>query len=187
MPVVLKEILHFMDRELGILAYDPYKGPHSCRIIELPGDIDREWSKRVDEKTILFDVHRGHLRFFAASNAYNDGLRISMWTLSDYDEGHWLLEHRISLSELACDISFPDSPYLVPITFHPFDSDTVYLGCIVGKFALYLVVTHVSLLLLQSPLSKQKLSDIKQRDAAIILVDKNMIMRNKQGEAFENR
>ncbi|XP_027155888.1 putative F-box/kelch-repeat protein At4g22430 [Coffea eugenioides] len=128
MPVVLKEILHFMDRELGILAYDPYKGPHSCRIIELPGDIDREWSKRVDEKTILFDVHRGHLRFFAASNAYNDGLRISMWTLSDYDEGHWLLEHRISLSELACDISFPDSPYLVPITFHPFDSDTVYLG-----------------------------------------------------------
>lgn len=128
MPVVLKEILHFMDRELGILAYDPYKGPHSCRIIKLAGDIDRYWSKSVDVNTILFDVHHGLLRFFVVSNAFNDGYRIRMWTLCDYEEGLWLFEHCIRLNEVACDISFPSSSYLVPIAFHPFDSDTVYLG-----------------------------------------------------------
>ncbi|XP_027157041.1 putative F-box/kelch-repeat protein At4g22430 [Coffea eugenioides] len=128
MPVVLKEILHFMDRKLGILAYDPYKGPHSYRIIQLPGDIDREWSKSVGTKGILFDVHHGRLRFFVGSNAYNDGYRISMWTLSDYEEGLWLLEHRINLREAACDSSYLRSSRLVPIAFHPYDSDTVYLG-----------------------------------------------------------
>ncbi|KAL3535230.1 hypothetical protein ACH5RR_003691 [Cinchona calisaya] len=53
-----------------------------------------------------------------------------MWTLSDYEAGLWLLEHRMSRNEFLCDISFLSSSklVLVPVAFHPFDFETVYLG-----------------------------------------------------------
>lgn len=126
----MKEIFNLVDRELGILAYDPYKNPNSCRIIRFSEDIKREGEGWHYGRNSIFDVHQGYLRYFEMSDtSYNVGFRsLNMWILSDYEEWLWSLEHRIIGDEVLCDISYFNSSYMVPVTFHPFDYDIVYIG-----------------------------------------------------------
>ncbi|KAL3535223.1 hypothetical protein ACH5RR_003684 [Cinchona calisaya] len=160
MPVVFKESLHFVDSEVGILAYDPYKDPNSCRVIKLPEGIDRKCNTSQSGKTRLFDVHQGYLRYFEVSHALYDNqfTSLSMWTLSDYEAGLWFLEHRISHNEFFCDISFLSSSnlFLVPVAFHPFDFDTVYLGR--GKTILSYNMQTRELIVLGNPVPLENIS-----------------------------
>ncbi|KAL3535231.1 hypothetical protein ACH5RR_003692 [Cinchona calisaya] len=75
-----------------------------------------------------------------------------MWTLGDYEAGLWLLEHWISHDEVLCDLSFLSS-YLVPVAFHPFEYDTMYLGF--GKSILsYNTISKLSkLIVLRNPVT----------------------------------
>ncbi|KAL3535221.1 hypothetical protein ACH5RR_003682 [Cinchona calisaya] len=96
MIVTFKEILQFVDLELGILAYEPYESSNSCCGIRFPEDRGSEGTTMsYYERIRLFDVHQEHLRYFEVSKiSYFTGFwRLSMWTLVDCEAGLSSSEH----------------------------------------------------------------------------------------------
>lgn len=135
-PVGLNGKLHWIDRRHGILAFNPYDDFNQCRVIGLPGDIDEQCiDARNNGRPVLFDVHKGQLRYMEVSvvSVYPFGFSgISVWVLDEYDSSSWSLQHRVKIK----DITFDDilirkamnGVIPTPIAFHPLDSNIIYLG-----------------------------------------------------------
>ncbi|KAK4424434.1 F-box protein [Sesamum alatum] len=136
MPAILNGIMHWVTGKHGIMAYDPYHKPDSLRFITLPGDIDQRCNDAKHHGMIgvpsLCDAHQGRLRYFEMSGfcKHPHGFSsISVWILNDYSSGDWCLQHRVSAADILYDDILSDQNlFLQPISFHPFDSDILYLG-----------------------------------------------------------
>ncbi|KAL3537356.1 hypothetical protein ACH5RR_000722 [Cinchona calisaya] len=132
MPVSFNGNLHWVDRELGIVVFDPYKNPHKCRIIRLPPDINKQLNNsKYNGIHSLCDVSQGHLKYFEVSGNFEQQafLGFSIWVLDDYITGHWHLQHRVRHSDILFPDTLPRSGLpLIPVSFHPFDPNIFFLG-----------------------------------------------------------
>ncbi|KAK2996377.1 hypothetical protein RJ639_024789 [Escallonia herrerae] len=118
-PVAFNGILHWFDWVAMdfIIAYDPYKNPSCCRLINLPG------SSRG-----MCDVFQGRLACIELSSAndYDDrqddhgfDWNLNLWTLQDYDKEDWNLEKKDTISDVSDD-------QWAPMAFHPLNPDVFY-------------------------------------------------------------
>ncbi|XP_027082183.1 F-box protein At3g26010-like [Coffea eugenioides] len=130
-PIFFEENLHWSDSELGIIAYDPYNNPNEFRIIEFPTDADGEYSmSRYGFNSSMYGVHQGYLKYFEVSRPLQQGFSdFKIWVLEDYNSNKWFLQHTVRNEEIIVD----DSLHLrmltaIPVAFHPYDADIVYLG-----------------------------------------------------------
>ncbi|KAL3537357.1 hypothetical protein ACH5RR_000723 [Cinchona calisaya] len=98
----------WVDRELGIVAFDPYMNLDKCRIIGLPHDIDKQLN---DSKSngirSLCGVCQGRLKYFEVSNHFQ---HLIIWVLDDYITGHWLRHSDILFPETYLAVTY--LPYL---------------------------------------------------------------------------
>ncbi|XP_073119668.1 putative F-box/kelch-repeat protein At1g15680 [Henckelia pumila] len=125
-PVVFRQTLHWMITKHRLLAYDPYN--NSVRFTRLPSDDPASYEEsKIDVDDALFDEHGGHLRYAEVKLDDRGWTNVSIWVLDDYDSARWCLQHRVGLEE--------PSDSSVPLSFHPFDSNIVYI--INGKLGLY--------------------------------------------------
>lgn len=114
-------ILHWISPIDGIIAYDPQRNPDSFRAIALPIDVDK---RRSPEDTFrMGGTYQGCLRYLESAP-----LSMSVWVLKDYGCGdNWCLQHRVEYRDVNLDRRIRMN--IEPISFHPFDSDIIYLGC----------------------------------------------------------
>ncbi|XP_016459023.1 putative F-box/kelch-repeat protein At1g15680 [Nicotiana tabacum] len=135
-PVSLNGNLHWIDRRLGIMAFDPSNDLNQCRVIELHDDIDKQCNDaRNNGSPTLCDVHQGRLRYIEVSlvPSYPFGFSgFSVWVLDDYDSSNWSLQHRVKIRDIVFDdISMSKALtglIPTPIAFHPLDANILYLG-----------------------------------------------------------
>lgn len=129
LPIAFNGNLHWIDHELGIVAYDPYGNPEKSHIIGLPADKD---NKKCNELACLCDVHQGRLKYFESSVTFQQpGFScFSIWILDDYSTGDWHLLHRVNQSDVLFGNNLQRHVFSppVPVCYHPFDSDIVFLG-----------------------------------------------------------
>ncbi|KAL2231384.1 putative F-box/kelch-repeat protein At1g15680 [Sesamum indicum] len=133
MATILDGILHWVTGKHGIIAYDPYEKPDSLRFIALPGDIDRRCNNAKHHGIpSLCDAHQGRLRYFEMSGFCKRPYgfsSIGIWILNDYSSGEWCLQHRVRAADILYDdVLSGQYLFLQPMSFHPFDSDILYLG-----------------------------------------------------------
>uniref|UniRef100_A0A5B7CEN8 F-box domain-containing protein n=1 Tax=Davidia involucrata TaxID=16924 RepID=A0A5B7CEN8_DAVIN len=133
-PFLFNGIMHWFTYEHGMVAFDPYKNAKQCRLIKLPDDRNIESEYKYDGLYRLCNGCQGHLRYFEVAPEASEYFCFSMWVLKDYEEVEWCLEHQVT----RCDI-WSDDPNLsgsllhvtfVPLAFHPFSLDVVYLRCV---------------------------------------------------------
>lgn len=112
-------ILWMVDNSL--LSYDPKTT--SIKIIDLPND-----------QMGMFGVSCGHLYYYEL-NQYDPILRV--WMMINFEAGEWVLQHGIRYDHLWSSdeslndfLSLPNTEkYLRWVSFHPIDSDIVFLKC----------------------------------------------------------
>ncbi|XP_070038103.1 putative F-box/kelch-repeat protein At4g22430 [Nicotiana tomentosiformis] len=135
-PVDLNGNLHWIDRRLGIMAFNPSSDLNQCRIIGLPNDIDKQCNDaRNNGSPTLCDVHQDHLRYIEVSlvPSYPFGFSgFSVWILDNYDSSNWTLQHRVKIRDIVFDDTLISKALTglipTPIAFHPLDSNILYLG-----------------------------------------------------------
>ncbi|KAA8530281.1 hypothetical protein F0562_004990 [Nyssa sinensis] len=133
-PFTFNGIIHWFTCEHRLVAFDPYKNANQCHLIKLPEDRDIENEYKYDGLYRLCDECQGHLRYFEVAPEASEFFFFSMWVLKDYDKAEWCLEHQVTRSDIRS--SDPNlSSYLlgvtfIPLAFHPFNLDVVYLRCV---------------------------------------------------------
>uniref|UniRef100_A0A6N2L6Z9 F-box domain-containing protein n=1 Tax=Salix viminalis TaxID=40686 RepID=A0A6N2L6Z9_SALVM len=114
--VVYNEIMHWSVSLSTILAYDPNVNSDQCRLINLP----------IEKRLCYLRVDVDDIRPLNAS--------LRVWELKNYDSGEWFMRSKTLLADIASLDYLSISNYLImPLAFHPFDTDTVYFharGCI---------------------------------------------------------
>lgn len=132
MPVAFNGNLHLFDRELGIVACDPYNNPCKFRVIGLPADINKQCNdSRSNGIPSLCDVHQGCLKYSEYSRTFEQGglVGFSIWALNDHNTGEWHLQHRVNQSDILLDGTLQASRISpIRVCYHPFDADVVLLG-----------------------------------------------------------
>lgn len=133
-PICFNGILHWFVYDHGMVAFDPLKDPKSCRLIQFPEDRDVEIESKYDGLYRLCDECKGTLRFFEVAPEASSIYCFSMWEMKDYEKGEWCSEFKVT----RWDLSSPDSELsswltkatFLPLSFDPFNIDTVYLRCV---------------------------------------------------------
>ncbi|KAB5541808.1 hypothetical protein DKX38_014782 [Salix brachista] len=126
---VYNEIMHWSVSLSTILAYGPNVNSDQCRLINLPIE---KWSLHLgmiglcSERLCYLRVDVDDIRPLNAS--------LRVWELKNYDSGEWFMRSKTLLADIASLDYLSISNYLImPLAFHPFDTDTVYFyarGCI---------------------------------------------------------
>ncbi|KAJ9564341.1 hypothetical protein OSB04_000307 [Centaurea solstitialis] len=133
-PISFGGVLHWFVYDHGMVAFDPYEDPKRCRIIGFPAERDAESEYRHDGLYRLCDECRGRLRFFEVAPEPVSFYVFRMWELRDYENGKWVSEFKVTRSDLSS--SDPEltgwltEATFLPLSFHPFDLDIVYLRCV---------------------------------------------------------
>ncbi|KAK9052432.1 hypothetical protein SSX86_029061 [Deinandra increscens subsp. villosa] len=133
-PISFNGILHWFVYDYGMVAFDPHKDPKSCRLIQFPEDREVETDYKHEGLYRLCDECQGKLRFFEVAHDSWSFYCFSMWVMKDYEKGEWCSEFKVS----RCDLSTSDPELnswlrkatFLPLCFHPFDLDIVYLRCV---------------------------------------------------------
>nr|GEV00636.1 hypothetical protein [Tanacetum cinerariifolium] len=141
-PICFNGILHWFIHDHGMVAFDPYKEPKSCRIIRLPDDIDTESVLKHDGAYRLCDGCQGTLRYFQVEPEARKLYCFSMWVMKDYEKGEWCCEFKVRRRDLHSSDAESSSWLLkatfLPLSFHPLDVNVVYLRCIeLGRIVTY--------------------------------------------------
>ncbi|KAK2980806.1 hypothetical protein RJ640_029883 [Escallonia rubra] len=136
-PIHFNGILHWFVYDHGMVAFDPYKeyeDTESCRLIQFPEDRDADNEKKYDGLYRLCDECQGTLRYFEVAPEPSEYFCFSMWILRDYEKGEWSSEFRVTRSDLWTNDAKISSSLMhatfVPLSFHPFNLDVVYLRCV---------------------------------------------------------
>ncbi|KAJ0692589.1 putative F-box domain-containing protein [Helianthus annuus] len=133
-PISFNGILHWFIYDHGMVAFDPYMDPKSCRLIPFPADRDAQSEVTHDGLYQLCDGCQGKLRFFQVAPDTSSFHCFSMWVLKDYDKGEWCSEFKVTRRDLSS--SDPElkswlmKATFLPLSFHPFDLDIVYMRCV---------------------------------------------------------
>ncbi|KVI02473.1 F-box protein At1g49990-like isoform X1 [Cynara cardunculus var. scolymus] len=133
-PISYNGILHWFVYNHGMVAFDPHKDPKSCRLIQFPVDRDVESEYKHDGLYRLCGECQGRLRFFEVAPEPFSFYVFSMWDLKDYEKGEWVSEFKVTRSDLSS--SDPElgtwltTAAFLPLSFHPFNLDIVYLRCV---------------------------------------------------------
>ncbi|XP_071693271.1 putative F-box protein At3g28280 [Rutidosis leptorrhynchoides] len=134
-PISFNGILHWFVYEHGMVAFDPNnKEPKSCRIIPFPEDRDVESEYKYDGLYRLCDECQGKLRFFEVAPEACSFYCFSLWDMKDYEKGEWVNEFKVT----RCDLTSSDPELkswlmkatFLPLSFHPFNLDIVFLRCV---------------------------------------------------------
>ncbi|KAK2980807.1 hypothetical protein RJ640_029884 [Escallonia rubra] len=133
-PIHFNGILHWFVYEHGMVAFDPYKDTKRCRLIQFPEDRDVDNEYKYDGLYRLCDECQGTLRYFEVAPEPSEYFCFSMWILRDYEKGEWSSEFRVTRSDLWTNDAKISSSLMhatfVPLSFHPFNLDVVYLRCV---------------------------------------------------------
>ncbi|XP_059639818.1 F-box protein At1g49990-like [Cornus florida] len=133
-PILFNGILHWFTYEHGMVAFDPYKNAREGHLINLPEGRDTASVYKYDGIFRMCDECQGHLRYFETAPDIENHFCFSMWELKDYDKGEWYLEHQATLRDIWSDDPNLNGNLLrvtfVPLAFHPFKLDVVYLRCV---------------------------------------------------------
>ncbi|KAK1438868.1 hypothetical protein QVD17_04680 [Tagetes erecta] len=133
-PITFNGALHWFVYVHGMIAFDPYKDPKSCRFIRFPDDRQVENVNRHDWIYRLCDACQGKLRFFEVARDSCSFYCFSMWEKKDYERGEWCSAFKVTRSDLSS--SDPElnsclvKAAFFPLSFHPFNLDIVYLRCV---------------------------------------------------------
>ncbi|KAF5755074.1 putative F-box domain-containing protein [Helianthus annuus] len=133
-PVCFNGNFHWFVYDHGMVAFDPNKEPKSCRLIQFPEDREVETEYKHDGLYRLCDECQGKLRFFEVAYDVCSFYCFSMWDMKDYEKGEWCSEFKVTRSDLSS--SDPElngwlmKAKFLPLSFHPFDLDIVYLRCV---------------------------------------------------------
>ncbi|XP_028059831.1 putative F-box/kelch-repeat protein At1g15680 [Camellia sinensis] len=131
-PFVFNGAMHWFAYGNRVVAFDPYK-VEGCRLIDLPNYRDIESENQYDGSYHLCEECQWKLRYFEAAPDITEYFCFSMWIMRDYERGEWNLVHRATRNEI-----WSDDPYLrsyllhahfLPLLYHPFNLDVVYLRC----------------------------------------------------------
>lgn len=133
-PIHFNGILHWFVYDHGMVAFDPYRDTKRCRLIQFPEGRDIENEYKHDGLYRLCDECQGKLRYFEVAPEPSEFFCFSMWVLNDYEKGEWLLEFQVTRSDLWSNDDNLSSWLLratfIPLSFHPFNLDVVYLRCV---------------------------------------------------------
>ncbi|KAJ0692590.1 hypothetical protein HanPI659440_Chr15g0587711 [Helianthus annuus] len=133
-PLSFNGILHWFVNHHGMVAFDPYKDPKSCRLIPFPADRDVQSEVTHDGLYRLCEGCQGKLRFFQVAPDASLFYCFSMWDMNDYEKGEWCSEFKVTRSDLSSSDPELESWLMkatfLPLSFHPFDLDIVYLRCV---------------------------------------------------------
>ncbi|XP_031106590.1 putative F-box/kelch-repeat protein At1g15680 isoform X1 [Ipomoea triloba] len=136
-PASFNGNLHWVDRRLGIVAYDPYHAPDRCRIIAFPGGIDEQCNNSIYNGIPSLCVgHQGNLWYLEVLVTSEDDFQFSgfcSWVLGDYEDSNsWSLYQKTKINDISFDENLDIDVLVgfipVPIAFHPFNPDMIYLG-----------------------------------------------------------
>ncbi|KAL3838853.1 hypothetical protein ACJIZ3_023444 [Penstemon smallii] len=124
---ILNGVMHSMLSEHGLIAYDPHKHPDHVRVIALPGD------QIFCPFFHICAAYQGKLRYFRVSGKSEDWKMFQsfdIWVLNDYSSCDWCLQHRVCYIDVQIStvLSGQNLARILPISFHPYDTDIVYLG-----------------------------------------------------------
>ncbi|XP_028057637.1 F-box protein At1g49990-like [Camellia sinensis] len=112
--------------------FDPYNF-EECRLIDLPNYRDIESENQYDGSYRLCEECQGMLRYFEAAPDITEDICFSMWIMRDYKKGEWNLVHRATHDEIWSDdpqiSSYLFHVHFIPLAYHPFNLDIVYLRC----------------------------------------------------------
>ncbi|KAJ0798727.1 hypothetical protein HanLR1_Chr00c2706g0853761 [Helianthus annuus] len=133
-PLSFNGILHWFVNHHGMVAFDPYKDPKSCRLIPFPADRDVQSEVTHDGLYRLCEGCQGKLRFFSSGADASLFYCFSMWDMKDYEKGEWCSEFKVTRSDLSSSDPELESWLMkatfLPLSFHPLDLDIVYLRCV---------------------------------------------------------
>ncbi|KAF5763845.1 putative F-box domain-containing protein [Helianthus annuus] len=133
-PLSFNGILHWFVNHHGMVAFDPYKDPKSCRLIPFPADRDVQSEVTHDGLYRLCEGCQGKLRFFQVAPDASLFYCFSMWDMKDYEKGEWCSEFKVTRSDLSSSDPELESWLMkatfLPLSFHPLDLDIVYLRCV---------------------------------------------------------
>ncbi|KAJ0692596.1 putative F-box domain-containing protein [Helianthus annuus] len=135
-PISFNGILHWFVYNHGMVAFDPYEDlkSKSCRLIQFPADRDVQSEVMHDGLYRLCDGCLGKLRFFEVAPDPYSRYCFSMWDMKDYEKGEWCSEFKVTRSDLSSSDpelkSWLGKATFLPLSFHPFDLDIVYLRCV---------------------------------------------------------
>ncbi|KAM0055530.1 putative F-box domain-containing protein [Helianthus debilis subsp. tardiflorus] len=135
-PISFNGILHWFVYNHGMVAFDPYEDlkSKSCRLISFPADRDVQSEVMHDGLYRLCDGCQGRLRFFEVAPDPYSRYCFSMWDMKDYEKGEWCSEFKVTRSDLSSSDpelkSWLGKATFLPLSFHPFDLDIVYLRCV---------------------------------------------------------
>ncbi|KAI3813179.1 hypothetical protein L1987_17897 [Smallanthus sonchifolius] len=133
-PINFNGILHWFVYDHGMVAFNPHKDPKSCRLIQFPDDRDVESEDNHEGLYRLCDECQGKLRFFEVKRDACSFYCFSMWDMKNYEKGEWRSELKVTRSDLSS--SDPElNSWLIkatflPLAFHPFNLDVVYMRCV---------------------------------------------------------
>lgn len=133
-PIHFDGKLHWFVYEHGMVAYDPYKDSKKCRLIKFPEGRDVGNEYKYDGLYRLCDECKGQLRYFEVAPERSEVFCFSMWVVKDYEKGEWVNEFRVTRSDLWSADAMLSSSLMkftfIPLSFHPFDLDIVYMRCV---------------------------------------------------------
>jgi hypothetical protein len=133
-PIHFNGKLHWFVYEHGMVAYDPYDDVKNCRLIKFPQERDIGNEYKFDGLYRLCDECKGQLRYFEVAPENSEIFCFSMWVLQDYEKGEWACEFRVTRSDIwSADDKLSRelmNASFIPLSFHPFDSDLVYMRCV---------------------------------------------------------
>ncbi|CAL5325190.1 unnamed protein product [Camellia sinensis] len=131
-PFVFNGVMHWFAYGHRIVAFDPYNF-EECRLIDLPNYRDIESENQYDGSYRLCEECQGMLRYFEAAPDITEDICFSMWIMRDYKKGEWNLVHRATHDEIWSDdpqiSSYLFHVHFIPLAYHPFNLDIVYLRC----------------------------------------------------------
>lgn len=133
-PISFNGCLHWFVYDHGMVAFDPYKDPKTCRVIGFPEGRDVDSEYKHDGLYRLCDACCGKLRFFEVAVDCYAFYCFRMWDMKDYENGEWCSAFRVTRSDLSSSDPelngwIPKATFL-PLCFHPLDLDVVYLRCV---------------------------------------------------------
>ncbi|XP_017243765.1 F-box protein At1g49990 [Daucus carota subsp. sativus] len=133
-PINFNGILHWFVHEHGMVAFDPYGNSNQCRLIQFPDGCDTDNEEKHDGLYRLCNVSQGKLRYLEIAPEPSEIICFSMWVLEDYERGEWVMEFQVTRSDLFSDDEslsnlLPTATF-IPLSFHPFDANVVYMRCV---------------------------------------------------------
>lgn len=133
-PINFNGILHWFVQDHGMVAFDPYGTSKRCQLIPFPDGRNTEDEADYDGLYRLCDASQGKLRYFEIAPEPSAVICFSMWVLENYEKGEWLMEFQVSRSDLCSDdeslSNLLSTATFIPLSFHPFDADVVYIRCV---------------------------------------------------------